>query len=558
MVVSGFTPTPSGFTVNFSKAFDPSKLTMYGPPGTVQDVTLVGAKNGAISGTLAFPASMLDPVDQSITFSATSASLLQFFNSPVLPDDTYTVTLRSGSAGNGFFDMLGAALDGTDSGGHADYVATFTTNYQAAKTPVLKLPDFARGPDGASTIKVPNDSSHGIPVTLYNAVSVTDVAFTLIQTGSVPNLLTLQAVGGAGSDATDPNSSLTMLLTPLVYYETMFVFHDKTPQTGTVVLGDILASVPDSAAAAYKAKELLSFSDITINTSAAGAVGTTSVHVNAYFGDVTGNGAIDALDVATANNVAQGLSTGFGAYTLLDPAIIGDVAGDISVDAGDVSTLAAYVSKLPTPVIPAIPAGLTITPVGPDPTLNLGGGQVINGVVNVPVLLDHPHPAGSTGIMEAVLALTYDPSVLGVSASDITLGTIPSAGWQLSAVVDAEKGQIGIEVFSTQAITATQAGSLVSIAFHVQPGATEPATAVQLANRTLIGGQQFTTQVDDALGQYVLSPGMDRLTVQTGVSQGTVSSLVESMHVAAAARSGSHGQVTTRFGYLPWKRRWRR
>src|SRR5262249_37078728 len=159
------------------------------------------------------------------------------------------------------------------------------------------------------------------------------------------------------------------------------------------------------------------------------------VHVNAYFGDVTGNGSIDALDVATANNVAQGLATGFGAYTLLDPAIIGDVAGDISVDSGDGSTLAAYVSQLPTPQIPAIPTGLTITPTGPDPTLSLRGAgrgardeqsgnslvSQLSPLISFSVLLDDPRPAGSAGMTEAVLALTYDPSLLSISAADVTL-----------------------------------------------------------------------------------------------------------------------------------------
>src|SRR5439155_26158702 len=88
--------------------------------------------------------------------------------------------------------------------------------------------------------------------------------------------------------------------------------------------------------------------------------GTSSVHVNAYLGDVTGNGTIDALDVATASNVAQGKDRGLTAYRLLDPAIVGDPATDFTVDAGDVSDLAAFTVHLPTPWIPAIPTGLAL------------------------------------------------------------------------------------------------------------------------------------------------------------------------------------------------------
>jgi hypothetical protein len=260
---------------------------------------------------------------------------------------------------------------------------------------------------------------------------------------------------------------------------------------------------------------------VTLNGSAFTGVWADGVHVNAYFGDVSGNGVADGLDVAFANNVAQGKSTGFGAYTLLDPAIIGDVAGDVSVDAGDVSSLAAYVLQLPTPKIPAIPTGPAITPTGPDPTLSLSeqGGvrprslRANGGVINVSVRLDQPHPAGSSGMTEAILALTYDPSVLSVSASDITLGSLPSlgAGWQLSSVIDAATGQIGIELYSTTAITATQGGSLVNIVFHVVPGAPAGKTSVQLVRAVMPGGEQFTTQVDAPEGSLVLGLGSERL-----------------------------------------------
>src|SRR5207253_1784610 len=86
-------------------------------------------------------------------------------DSVVLPDDSYQVILVSGQT-NGFVDTLAAGLDGSGTGGHASYTTTFTTHYQSQATPVLGLPDFARGPDAATTIKVPNNTGHGIPVTL--------------------------------------------------------------------------------------------------------------------------------------------------------------------------------------------------------------------------------------------------------------------------------------------------------------------------------------------------------------------------------------------------------
>jgi hypothetical protein len=152
-------------------------------------------------------------------------------------------------------------------------------------------------------------------------------------------------------------------------------------------------------------------------------------------------------------------------------------------------------------------------------------------------MLDHPLPVGSTGMTEAILALSYDPSVLTISAADITLGSIPGrgAGWQLHAVVDPTTGQIGIELYSTVSITTAQAGSQVNMAFHVMPGAAGPTTAVQLVNSVLPDGHQFTTQVDDVQGQFVLSPGMDRLAVATGGSPAAVALPVTMENGGAAA-----------------------
>jgi fibronectin type 3 domain-containing protein len=513
LMVASFTPSATGFSVAFSKPFVPEKLTLYGPGlDTVLDVTLVGSANGPISGSL-----LLDPSNKSISFHATANGLwlLNGFSSVVLPDDTYTVTLVSGAGLNGFQDALGAGLDGTNSGGHANYSTTFTTRFQADATAVLALPDFARGPDGSDDVLVPNDSGHGVPITLYNASGVTDVTFTLTYN---PTLLTVS--GASHGDATDPASTLTLVGGPVfldaTYATASFRFQDISAQSGTVVLGDIVAVVPDSAAGNYKAKELLQLSAITVNGAAFTGVSTGGLHVNAYLGDVTGNGTIDGLDLATAFTVAAGNATGFTAYRFLDPAIIGDVAGDLSVDAGDLSDLAAFTARVAVPVIPPIPAGLTITPTGPDPTLSLGAptfvGRIGNpsdgGTFSIPVLLDDPRPPGSTGMTEAILALTYDPSVLSLAPADITLGSIPTPGsWQLVSDIDAATGQIVISLYSTSAIAFSQAGSLVYISFHVVPGAHPLAQSVQLVNAASPNGHWFSTQVDDAEGQLVLSLG---------------------------------------------------
>jgi hypothetical protein len=520
LTVTSLTPTATGFTVTFSKTFTSADVNLYGgsQPGLLQDVTLVGTRSGMVNGSF-----VVDPSGTSATFKASSIFLSTFFQSSVLPDDTWTVTLASGTGTgattHGFFDALNAPLDGSNNAGHDNYTTSFATANANKET--LSIPDFARGPDGANIIKVPNDSADGIPVTLSNvpaASGVTDVVFTLTYN---PNLLV--PTGGGTGDSSGAGSMFVMgapVSLDATHSTVTFTWHNGAAQSGAVVLGDILANVPNSAANAYKGEEIVGLSGIKVNKADFTGVWANGLHVNAYFGDVTGDGKITGLDVATAGIVARGNSLGLGSYKLVDPAVVGDIAGDGSIDATAVSDLASYTSSLPTPPIPAIPTGLTITPGGPDPTLSLASG---NGIVSV--LLDHPHPVGSTGMEEAVLALTYDPKVLTLSASDITLGSISglNSGWHLVSVVDQATGQIGIDLYSTTAISATQAGSLVNISFHVVPGAAVPATGVALVNSVTPYGLSFSTEVADDQGQYILSPGMDRLMVETGSS--SVSSL---------------------------------
>ena len=109
------------------------------------------------------------------------------------------------------------------------------------------------------------------------------------------------------------------------------------------------------------------------------------------------------------------------------------------------------------------------------------------------------------------MALVYDPKVLSVSAADINLGSIPlsGTGWKLVSVVDATTGQIGIDLYSTTPIADATAGSLVTITFHVNKGATPGSTAVELVasgSANPDGQGVLRTEVDDKQGAFVLTP----------------------------------------------------
>jgi hypothetical protein len=521
LTVTSFVPMATGFTVTFSKPIVASDVNLFG--GTVanpiHNITLVGKNTGSLLGPVN-GILVIDPSGASATFKASTDWLQNIAGRTdgLLPNDTWSVTLQSGtgtgSTGNGFFDALGAPLDGANNGGHANYITTFTTANDGK--PALTIPDFARGPDGAHFVRVPNDAAtYGVPVTLYNASNVTDVTFMLSYNSA---LLTVMP------DAGNHLNRLSLVGAPTIVDASHalagFHYQNSTAESGTVVLGNIVAMVPDGAASVYKSKELLNPSSITVNGAPFAGVSAGGVHVNAYFGDLSGDGQITGLDLATAGNVAAGTPTspiGLSAYKLVDPALIGDIEGDGSIDAGTISSLAAFLARVSTPAIPVPPSGLTIIPGGPDPALSLSASQPSGGIVNVSVLLDHPRPDGSTGMTEAILGLTYDPKVVTVSAADITLGTIPAlgTGWRVESVIDPVAGQIAINLYSTTPITATDAGSLVNIAFHNVPGESPAAAGVQLVSAVTPEGRWFSTEVADGSGGFVLRPGLDQLTIQT-------------------------------------------
>ncbi len=304
-----------------------------------------------------------------------------------------------------------------------------------------------------------------------------------------------------------------------------FQYQDSGALSGKVTLGDISAFVPNSAANLYQEKESLQIGIIDVNGSGTtNVVSANTVHVNAYLADVSGDGLVDGLDTITANLVAIGPDTGFSAYQLLDPVIIGAAANDLSVQAGDVQAINNYTALLNPLQIPRPPGISVHSPNAADPTLSLAtlagsaASQNATGTQTVSVLLDHPHPEGSTGITEATVALTYDPKSLRLSPDDVTLGSLVNAGngWELSTVIDDTTGHIGIRLYSLTPITAAQAGSLVSITFHTVSGQPASTATVQLVNAVTSGGEFFYTTLADMQGALVLSPGLDTVILSSG------------------------------------------
>jgi hypothetical protein len=546
LVVNSLTVTSTGFVATFNKPFDPNVVNLYDTSGAFgpDDVILTGPASSQTSfhGSL-----IIDPTDTTITFVKTSTftNNANNFNpqTGVLAAGTYTVTFRS--AANGFKDLLGAPLDGTASGNPAG--SNYTTTFVVATTPtqVVGIPGFARGPDSAHAINLPNTAAFGIPINLADGTGVTAGKFTLQYNSA------LLTITGATVNSTLTGATLTLNAASTPGTAVIDFSSTSALAAGVVRLGGLVATVPNAAASLYRGKSLLHFSSVSLNGTSTGPVGDDAVEVVGYFGDATGDGVLSGGDaslisrVATGvdNNPATGVIGGFAAYQLADPVLIGDLAAAGNVGAGSVTLMNSFLSGTPRPQIPAIPSGLTIAVVGPDPDLSLPTNlQATPGsTVVVPVQIDTAKPEGSTGMTEAILAVRYDPTVFTVSALDVELGTLPlsGSGWRLQTAINTQTGEIGIDLFSNTPIATTAGGSLVTIALHVRPDAASGSTGLMLVNAVNPTGQRaYQTTVSDVQGPFILHPAETAL--------GTMPGTPGSVTVAADSSSFAVGQFMTR------------
>ena len=141
----------------------------------------------------------------------------------------------------------------------------------------------------------------------------------------------------------------------------------------------------------------------------------------------------------------------------------------------------------------------------PAQPLAVSGSTVV-----VPVNIDTARPPGSQGMLEAMLALHFDPRLYTVAAADVQLGTIPSSGsgWQLNVVVNNQTGEIGIDLFSATPIATTAGGSLVTVTLQALGMAPAGAPVLDLVTQVNPTGKRvYRTSAADAGGAFVLETG---------------------------------------------------
>jgi uncharacterized repeat protein (TIGR03803 family) len=514
-----FAATPSEFSLQFNTPFLVNSVTPvlfgqgFGAGAPVPSITLTQIKdaggnpvNNPVEGSL-----ILNAATNTITFLSTNTAYQVNNGSPILPDGTYQVNLTSSAAHNGFqaLNSGGDFLDGLGSGvaGSGDYTTTFTVKAAAAGDDVLWVPATADGPGQGLNAPGNNQLGDGYPIYLDDTTgNVTSVQVTV---NYDPTLLNVTGVSGTGFTmlASSPPG-----LAVLQYSGPALAAGSETP------IGFLQATVPAGTAAnptPYRAKDLLHLSNVLLNGGSIPVATSDGLHLVAYVGDADGNGTYSSNDAVLITRVALQTDTGFTAYPLVDPVIVGDTDGSgfIPADAAlqvNEAGVGFATTNLPSP---PIPSGVVFQPIpnNVDPTLSIPAALQVGAdrTVTVPVNIDDAHPAGSTGLIEAHLALTYDPHVFTVSAADVHLGSVVAAGngWTVQPTINESTGQIAIALSSTTPISSSLEGSLVTIDFHqVGTHAWESGPIVLVASVNPTGQQVVATELEDAQGTFTLTP----------------------------------------------------
>lgn len=342
--VKSFIVETSGFQIRFNRQLNAEPLNivdnMAGDLGGL-DVIVNSSVLGNVPGSI-----VIDKDIQGFRFIAAGS---------LLPPANYTVTLVSSN--RGIMSLEGQILDGNDDGvPGGNYTKSFLVSAQT--TPVIGLFDFARGPNQAVDLRPHTDPSLntvvgglGIEADFQN-LSVQNLSFDLAYDPSLleitgiardtelPAGATVQMSGGSGLKKVSINSSAAL------------------PNLSKRLIR-FIARVPGSALLGQS--QVIEVSNVKINDAASSVRVDSSVQLIGYVGDGNRSGSYTTNDVTVLQNVSIRYDSGFIAFPLINPLIIGDINEDGRVSAIDVTRLLQEVNYINSgtnsnrPEIPPIP-----------------------------------------------------------------------------------------------------------------------------------------------------------------------------------------------------------
>ena len=469
--VTSFTPNANGFSIGLDAAPDFTKLNLYEGENDVLGPADMTVLNGStpVTGSLVW-----DPTTMTATFVADRGAL---------GTGNYSVSLASRT--DGWVDTHGNLL-----GGGTNYTNSFTI--AAPGTPILTIPNFARGPGqsvdvGDASTNYGTAATTTLPVALSSTTGVTSVSFQVAYNTS--DLTVTNATLAAGISGTLVLNTSTPGLLGITITGFSSTATANALGGGTNIV-DILASVPTAAISTYGASALVKVVNPMINGTA--STPTDSVEKVAYFGDATGDGTLSGLDASFIARNQVLLDNGFSAYPLTSPLLVGDVTGDGSLSGLDASFVAQKSVQLTVANIPAIPSHASLVAAGVDPTISVPVGITATAgqaaKVNVPIgIVDD-----ADGLMAADLTITYDPALLSIASSGVSLNSdLANLGWSITRNVSTA-GVIHVTLFSTGDPLGAGPQQLLTLAFSV-PSGPSGTSAISVSGSLNTGGLTLST-----------------------------------------------------------------
>ncbi len=441
--VVGFEATTTGYHVRFNHAVDASRLNLYDGQNAnwgLTDAVLKDCSNKAVAGSI-----VVDADQMGYTFVKTGNPK----TNGLLTTGGYSLTLDSRS--NAFTDEHGRLLDGNNDGvAGGNYSGGFTI--ASSSSAILSLGEFARGP--GQDINLPASGS-GLPIKISNAAGVSKISFTLKYDASLLDITNVTGLVGSNTQVTTSPGQISVEITGIAGLTNALT--DVVKLTAKVPAATITSQ--------YGAKHILDLGNLHawIGSTEVSLRDDDGLHVVAFLGDTTGNAAYTTYDVTLLQRVLVRLDTGFGAYPLADPMIVGNVTANGTLSALDTRLLTQKVQGLTQTAIPAIPAGIDpITYSGADPLVSLPTVDAKAGeTVTVPVNLDT-----AAGLASVQLKLAYsatDLQLVAVRQGSLTL----DFGW---VVTDNKPGLLTVDMSRLNALTGGT-GSLLELDFRVAPTA---------------------------------------------------------------------------------------
>jgi len=345
LLVTSLEPISTGFVAQFNTELDVNALNLFdtqtaglGPA----DVVLRGETAGTVAGSL-----VVNQSSRMVTFIKTGGPLVA---------DTYTVTLRS--ATDGFRTLEGGLLDGDGNGTAGDdFSDSFVVATPAANTVTVAVPDFVRGP--GQGVNLPADTNAGIPLSLSNTAGARLIDLQISYDPALLEITTATVASAMPSGAAVVLNNLTPGLAILTF------FSPTALPAGSHEFVNLQASVPlADANDVYGSQVVLDIHSVTIrdgSNTELPVIDDDGLHLAAFFGDVSGNGRINAGDAAQVARFAALIESGFSGSANADPIIVGDVSGNGRLNAADASLVARFAALLPVPQIPPIPGGVVFT-----------------------------------------------------------------------------------------------------------------------------------------------------------------------------------------------------